>query len=175
MMMNQEPIVNRVAKSPLKSIDLEDYYPKGDEVIIDIADNLYNGMILREKDFREFVKNHNWQQYEKKFVALTCSVDAIVPTWAYMLLASKLKPYAQLVVYGGLQELHRNKWKLAIEKINLEEFKDAKVVVKGCGNLPEVEYGYVAFTQVITGIVSSMMYGEPCSTVPVYKRPKEKL
>lgn len=170
--MSEQPIVNRVAKSPLKSIDLEDYFPDGEITVYDLAENLFNGMILREKDFREFIKSHNWQQYDNKFVALTCSVDAIVPTWAYMLLATKLSPYARLVVFGNKETMYRSMWHMAIEKIKPENFEGAKVVVKGCGNLPETQYGYVALSQALTPYVSSLMYGEPCSTVPVYKKPK---
>ena len=170
--MNDQPILNRVANSPLKSLDLEDYFPKGNTLSFDIADNLYNGMILREKDFREFIKNHDWLQYHDKFVAIFCSVDAIVPTWAYMLLASKMNPHAKLVVFGEIKELHRSMWDLAINKIKAEDFKDAKVVVKGCGDLPETEYGYVALTQALLPVVSTLMYGEPCSTVPIYKKKK---
>lgn len=170
--MSDQPIINRVTKSPLKSIDLEDFFPKGDIYVYDIAQNLHNGMILREKDFREFVKNHEWQKYSNKYVALTCSAEAIVPTWAYMLLTSKLSPYAKLIIFGNEQELSRSMWNLAIEKIKAEDLKDAKVVVKGCGNLPEIEYGFVALCQALTPLVSSLMYGEPCSTVPIYKKPK---
>jgi len=170
--MDNQPIINRVAKSPLKSIDLEDYFPKGETVIYDIADNLYNGMILREKDFRAFVKDHNWQRYDGKYVALTCSVDAIVPTWAYMVLTAKINAFAKVVVHGDKKDLFKRMWHLAIEKIEQEDFNNAKVVVKGCGNLPEVEYGYVALTNALVPKVTSLMYGEPCSTVPVYKKRK---
>lgn len=171
--MDDQPIINRVAKSPLKSIDLEDYFPKEETVVYDIADNLYNGMILREKDFRAFVKEHNWQIYKDKYVALNCSVDAIVPTWAYMLLAAKINTYAKVVEYGDKRDLIRRMWHVAVEKIEQEDFNNSKVVVKGCGNLPDVEYGFVALTNALVNKVTSLMYGEPCSTVPVYKRPKK--
>ena len=167
-----EEIVNRVASSPLISLNLEDYYPQGERVLYDLKDNLFQGMILKEKDFREFVKNHDWSQYEGKYVAITCTADAIVPTWAYMLLASKIEPIAKNVVFGDLKSLEEQLMKGAIDEINPEEFRDTKVVVKGCGDLPIGEFAYVELTKKLRPVVSSLMFGEPCSTVPIYKRPK---
>jgi hypothetical protein len=168
-----EEIVNRVASSPLISLNLEDYYPQGERVLYDLKDNLFQGMILREKDFREFVKNHDWSQYEGKYVAITCTADAIVPTWAYMLLASKIEPIAKNVVFGDLKSLEEQLMKGAIEEINPEEFRGAKVVVKGCGDLPIGEFAYVELTKKLRPVVSSLMFGEPCSTVPIYKKPRK--
>ncbi len=166
-------IVNRVASSSLVTIDLEDYYHVGERVIVDIKDWLFQEMILKEKDFRAYVKEHDWSQYAGKNVALTCSIEAIIPAWAYMLITTKLKE-ANKVVLGDLQQLELSLFQEALSKINLEELKDAKVVVKGCGDLPVPDAAYVQLTHLLTPVVSSLMYGEPCSTVPVYKAPKKR-
>lgn len=169
----EHEIVNKVAKSPLITFNLENYYHKGERVMYDIKDNLFQGMILREKDFRTFVKEYDWSQYEGKNVAITCSVDAIVPTWAYMLLATKIEPFAHMVVYGDLASLEQALFKQALSSVKLEEYQEAKVVIKGCGHLPVPEFAYVEITRLLRPVVSSIMYGEPCSTVPLYKKPKE--
>lgn len=171
-MERQEEIINRVAKSPLTTLDLADYYHKGERLVYDIKDNLYQGVMLREKEFRSFLKEKNWEEYKDKNVAITCSVDAIVPTWAYMLLASKLSPHAHMVVFGDLAVLDMALMKEALGKIDLAGLKDAKVVVKGCGDIAIPEFAFVEVTRLLTPHVTSLMYGEPCSTVPVYKKPK---
>ncbi|MGD1894886.1 MAG: DUF2480 family protein [Cyclobacteriaceae bacterium] len=172
-MPNDTEIVNRVANSPLITFDLEDYYPQGERVVYDIKDNLFQEMILREKEFRAFVKEHDWSQYQDQYVALTCSVDAIVPTWAYMLLATKLEPYAKRVVFGTLETLEAVLFRDVLSSINPADFQDAKVVVKGCGNYPVPDFAYVEITRMLRPYATSIMYGEPCSTVPLYKRPKK--
>ena len=172
-MPNDTEIVNRVANSPLITFDLEDYYPQGERVVYDIKDNLFQEMILREKDFRAFVKGQDWSQYQDQYVALTCSVDAIVPTWAYMLLATKLEPYAKRVIFGTLETLEAVLFQDALLSINPADFQDAKVVVKGCGNYPVPDFAYVEITRMLRPYATSIMYGEPCSTVPLYKRPKK--
>ncbi|GAA4848070.1 DUF2480 family protein [Algivirga pacifica] len=169
-----EEIINRVAQSPIITLNLEDYYHQGERIILDIKDQLFQGLILREKDFRAFVKEHDWTQYEGKNVALTCSADAIVPIWAYMLLASKLEVHAHMVAFGSLEELEISLYKEALSKIDVEQFRDRPVVIKGCGNLPVPTYAYVEITRLLKPVVKSLMYGEPCSTVPVYKRPRVK-
>lgn len=165
-------IINRVASSPIVSIDLEDYYHAGERVVYDIADNLFQGMILREKDFREFIKSHDWNQYQDKNVALVCSADAIVPTWAYMLLATKFEGVVNLVVMGSLETLEYALFNQALSKIDLESVENRPVVVKGCGELPIPESAYVEITRLLKPRVKSLMYGEPCSTVPLFKRPR---
>lgn len=170
MAEQQETIVNRVANSPLITFNLEDYYPKGERVVYDIRQNLFQEMILKEKDFRASVKEHDWSQYKDQYVALTCSVDAIVPTWAYMLLITKLEPYANMVVFGSLETLEAVLFKEALSKIDLEQFKDAKVVIKGCGKLPVPAFAYTEITRLLRPYAASIMYGEPCSTVPLYKK-----
>ncbi|MBI4947505.1 MAG: DUF2480 family protein [Bacteroidetes bacterium] len=163
-------IINRVSESDLMEINLEDFYPKGERVLIDVKENLFQGLILREKDFREFVKNENWSKYKDKFVAITCSVDAIVPIWAYMLLSTSLQPFAKNTVFGDLKTLETVLFNETLSKINTENFPDKKVVIKGCGNLPVPESAYVEVTRILTPLVKSIMYGEPCSTVPVMKK-----
>lgn len=166
----QENIVNKVAQSGLISFDLADLYPAGERILYDIKDNLFHGLMLREKDFREFVKEHNWAQYEKNHVAVICSADAIVPTWAYMLLATKLAPFAATVVFGNLETLETILFQHALSKIDAEIYRDQRVVIKGCGDIAIPTSAYLDITFKLTGIVKSIMYGEPCSTVPIYKR-----
>lgn len=166
----QETIVNKVAQSGLMTVDLADFASKGERVIYDIKDNLFQGLILREKDFREFVKTHEWQQYQDKFVAITCSADAIVPTWAYMLLANRLEPYAAAVVFGDLATLETVIYERALETLDMEKYRDQRVVVKGCGDIEVPESAFVKFTTMLSKVAKSIMYGEPCSTVPVFKR-----
>ena len=167
-----EPIVNKVAASGLTTIDLEDYYLKGDRLLFDIKDLLFQGLILREKDFREFVKNENWSKYKDKYVAIFCSTDAIVPTWAYMLLTTHLEPFSKKVVFGNLDTLETILYNETLQKINVNDFKDARIVIKGCGNLPVPPSAYVELTRLLRPVAKSIMYGEPCSTVPLYKQPK---
>lgn len=166
----QENIVNRVAQSGLISFDLADLYPQGERVLYDIKDNLFHGLILREKDFREFVKAHDWSQYAGKHIAITCSADAIVPTWAYMLLASKMAPYAANIVFGDLIALETSLFQRALAQFDLERFRNERIVIKGCGDTQIPTSAFVEITARLTGIAKSIMYGEPCSTVPVFKR-----
>ncbi len=166
----QETIINKVAQSGLVTIDLAHFAPQGERVVYDIKDNLFHGLILREKDFREFVKEHDWQQYEGKFVAITCTADAIVPTWAYMLLANRLEPYAKDIVFGDLNTLETILYERALNNLEMEKYKDQRVVVKGCGDIPIPESAFVKFTTMLSKVAKSIMYGEPCSTVPVFKR-----
>ena len=170
--METEEIVNRVATSGLVSFDLEELFHSGERVIYDLKDNLYMGMILREKDFREFLKANDWSSYTGKNVAIICSEDAIVPTWAYMLLAIQLQPYANAVVFGDLNALEDKLFSDSISKIDTEEFRGKKVVIKGCSKLPVPISAYVEITNLLKPVAQSLMFGEPCSTVPLYKKPK---
>jgi hypothetical protein len=170
--MEQELIINKVANSGLVSLDLEDLYHKGERVVYDLKDNLFMGMILKEKDFREFLKNHDWTQYVGKNVAVICSEDAVIPTWAYMLLTIKLQPVANMIVFGNLTELDNKLFYDAIAKINPEDYRDARVVVKGCSKVPVPTSAYLEITRLLFPVVQSLMFGEPCSTVPLWKRPK---
>lgn len=166
----QETIVNKVAQSGLVTVDLAQFAPQGERVIYDIKDNLFHGLILKEKDFRDFVKEHDWQQYTGKFVAITCTADAIVPTWAYMLLANRLQPYAKDIVFGDPSTLETVLFERALEKLDIETYRDQRVVVKGCGDIPVPESAFVKFTAMLSKVAKSIMYGEPCSTVPIFKR-----
>ena len=168
-----EPLfVNRVASSGLVTLNLEELLHPAERVVYDIKDNLFHGLMLREKDFREFVKTHDWTQFDNKNVAIVCSADAIVPTWAYMLLATKLQNHAHRYVFGNLEALEQALFQEAIAGIHAEEYRDAKVVVKGCGEKPVPTFAYVAIMQKLLPVTSSVMYGEPCSTVPLYKKPR---
>ena len=166
-----EPFVNKVAESGLITLDLEKFYPKGETAVFDLKDHLFMGLILKEKDFREGLKKLDWSVYQDKNVALTCSADAIIPVWAWMLAASYLQPVAKEVVMGDEKELHRSLYLKNINAIDVNEFADQRVVIKGCGETPIADYVYMEITKKLRPVVKSIMYGEPCSTVPVYKRP----
>ncbi|AHJ96046.1 DUF2480 family protein [Hymenobacter swuensis] len=170
-----EEFVNRVANSGLVTFNLEEFIHPGERVVYDIKDNLFHGLMLREKDFREFIKTHDWTQYDGQNVAIICSADAIVPTWAYMLLAGKLQNHAHRYVFGNLEALEQELFQEAIAGVEVEQFRDAKLVIKGCGEKPVPTYAYVAIMQKLLPVAASIMYGEPCSTVPLYKRPKDKV
>lgn len=166
----QENFVNKVAASGLVTLNLEEYYPAGDRLVYDIKENLFHGLMLREKDFREFIKTHDFTQYAGKNVAIICSADAIVPTWAYMLLSNRMKPHANEVVFGNLEVLEAVLFTKALSKIDINAFANERVVIKGCGDIAVPTSAYVELTNLLTPVVKSIMYGEPCSTVPVYKR-----
>jgi len=166
----QENFVNKVAQSGLVTLDPAAFYPQGERVIYDIADNLFQGLILREKDFREFVKEHDWSQYQDKYVGIICSADAIVPAWAYMLLANRMAPYAKDVVFGDKEALETILFAKAIAGLDAEQYRDQRLVVKGCGDVEVPVSAYVALAEKLTPVVKSLMFGEPCSTVPLYKR-----
>lgn len=167
-----DEIVNRVANSKLVSIDLEDLYPKGERVSFDIAPWLYEGLILKEKDFREAVDGHDWSQYRDNYIALICSVDAIIPSWAYLLLTTKLAPYAKEIVIGNLELLETVIFKDIIDSIEIDIFKDKPVILKGCANKPIPETAYSLLIRRLQPYVKSIMYGEACSTVPLFKEKK---
>jgi len=171
-MEEKSEIVNRVSQSSLISIDLETLYPQGERVVYDIAQNLFQGLILKEKDFRAFIRDQDWSQYEGKHVAITNSADAIIPTWAYMLLTSKMEPFATTIILGELEELEKRLFSQVLAHIDPEEYTNAKVVIKGCSGLPVPDSAYVDLTMKLRPFVASIMFGEPCSTVPVYKAKK---
>lgn len=165
-----EPFVNKVAESGLITLDLEKFYPKGETAVFDLKDHLFMGLILKEKDFREALKKLDWSVYQDKNVALTCSADAIIPVWAWMLVVSYLQPVAKEIVMGDEKELHRSLYLKNIDAIDVNEFAGQRVVIKGCGETPIADYVYMEITKKLRPVVKSIMYGEPCSTVPVYKR-----
>ncbi|MBK9477461.1 MAG: DUF2480 family protein [Bacteroidetes bacterium] len=163
-------ITNKVAASGLITLDLEEFYPEGERVLVDIKEQLFQGLILREKEFRAFIQDMDWSTYRDKFVAITCSTDAIVPTWAYMLLTAALAPFAKKIVFGNLEQLEQSIFQETLAKLNLTQYKDARIVVKGCGKLPIPKGAFVELTSLLQPLAKSIMYGEPCSTVPLYKR-----
>lgn len=163
-------IVNRVAQSKLLTFDLEDYYPAGERVLLDIKEWLYEEIILKEKDFRAHVGNHDWEQYKNVFVALCCSSDAIIPGWAYMLISTKLQPYAKKVVLGSLEDLETTLFQAIIEDLDISDFKDKPVIIKGCSNKPVPPNAYLWATIKLQPVAKSIMYGEACSSVPLFKR-----
>ncbi len=167
-----EEIINRVANSKLITIDLEDFYPEGKRVIFDIKDWLYEELILREKDFRESVKNHDWSLYKENYVALTCSSDAIIPSWAYLLITTELNNYAKKVVIGDLELLETVIFNEIITNLNINEFKNKPVIIKGCSNKPIPQSAYSMLISKIQPEVKNIMYGEACSTVPLFKKRK---
>lgn len=168
-----EEIINKVAQSGLVEFNLEDYYPKALNELFDIKPYLFHELILREKDFREFIKTHNWSQYQDKNVAICCTADAIVPTWAYLLITTALSGYANKVVFGDISFLVNVLFEEALNKINIADFTDQRVVVKGCSNLDVPVHAYVRITALLAPVAKSIMYGEPCSTVPIYKKAKK--
>jgi len=170
--MEKEEILNRVSNSALITFDLEDLYVEGERVLIDIKDQLYEGLILREKDFRDFIRDHAWLDYKDKLVAITCSSDAIIPTWAYMLMTVALQPYAKKIVFGSLDNLERVLYQEELAKVDWEKFRDKKIVVKGCSKVNVPIEAYVEVINRLRPITSSIMYGEACSTVPLFKKPK---
>lgn len=166
-----DTIINKVAESGLVTIDLEKYLPdKGESAVFDLKDFLFMGLILREKDFREALKNHDWEKYRNKNIAITCSADAIIPVWAYMLVTSYLQPVAKEIVVGNEKELHKTVFVKNISSLNTVELTGKRIVLKGCGEIPVDEFAYAEATRILMPVAKSIMYGEPCSTVPVFKR-----
>lgn len=163
-------IENKVEKSGLITLDLVDFIPSGKQVVIDLKDFMYEGLILREKDFRDQLKDKDWSEYQDAFVAVTNSSEGIVPLWAYMLISSALQPYASLVIRGNLAHLKGALLRRSIEAINESEYQDKRVIIKGCGEESIPDSAYINITQKLQPVVKSLMFGEACSTVPVYKR-----
>ena len=159
-----EEIINRVANSKLKTFDLEEIYPKGERVLFDIKDWLFQELILKERDFRVFVKNHDWSQYKNAFVAITCSADAIIPSWAYMLVASEATVFANKVVIGNLETLETAIYQELLSFLDYSEFVDAPVIIKGCADKPIPNSAYAFLIEKLQPIAKSIMFGEACST-----------
>ncbi|TVZ47924.1 DUF2480 family protein [Olleya sp. Hel_I_94] len=165
-----EEIINRVANSKLITLDLEDYYPKGQRVLLDIKDWLFQELVLKEKDFREYIKNHDWSQYQNQYVAITCSADAIIPDWAFMLLVVNLEPFVEKCHIGTLEDLETSIYQDLISAIDGTIYQDKPVIIKGCSNKPVPINAYVMITNKLKPYAKSIMYGEACSFVPLYKR-----
>ncbi|WP_303316311.1 DUF2480 family protein [Flavivirga abyssicola] len=165
----KDEIINRVANSKLITIDLEDYYPEGQRVLFDIKDWLFDGFVLREKDFRRQALEFDWSQYQDSYIALTCSSDAIIPGWAYMLLSIHLEPFAKKVVIGDLETLESSIYQDILNQLDITEFKDKPVIIKGCSKKPVPQNAYIMLANKLKPYVKSIMYGEACSSVPLYK------
>lgn len=166
-------IVNKVAQSGLVAIDLEDWWTEGERVVLDIAPWLVEGLLLREKDFREHIATHPWPTYAGKHVAVLCSSEAIIPRWAWMLITTALSPYACTIIFGSAETLEAELYRTKIQALDLEQFRDRRVVIKGCSHKPVPVQAYSELTRLLQPVVRSILYGEPCSTVPVYKRTKD--
>jgi len=167
--MNDE-IKNRVADSNLITIDLEDFYPIENRVALDISQWLFEGSILREKEFRKQIKNYNWEQYKDQYIALTNTSGAIIPAWAFMLVTVLLTPFAKNISIGDLEQLENKIFSEIISKLDLSKYNDKRVIIKGCSNKPIPENAYIKLTQKLQPIVKSLMYGEACSSVPLFKK-----
>ncbi|MCT8339188.1 DUF2480 family protein [Flavobacteriaceae bacterium TK19130] len=168
----ENEIINRVANSKLVTFDLEEFYPQGERVTIDISQWLLEGIVLKEKDFRVAIKNFNWGQYSNSYIALHCSTDAIVPGWAYMFVALEASKVAKKVVVGSLEELESQLFTEIINGMDLSEFQDKPVIIKGCSRKPVPQSAFVLLAQKLQPVARSIMYGEACSAVPLFKRKK---
>lgn len=165
----KDEIINRVANSKLITVNLEDYYPKGQRVLFDIKDWLFEGFVLREKDFRTQVSEFDWSQYQDSYVALTCSTDAIIPGWAYMLISIQLEPFAKKVMIGNLETLETSIYQDVLNNLDISEFTNKPIIIKGCSKKPVPPNAYIMLANKLKPIAKSIMYGEACSSVPLFK------
>jgi len=163
-------ITNRVEKSSLIQVNLDEYYPNGERTLFDLKDCLKDGLVLIEKDFRAFVKDNDWAVYQDQYVGIICSVDAIVPLWAFMLVASKIEPFAKKVIFGNLENLEKAIFNGVLSELDYTQFKDKNVIVKGCGKHPIPESVFVDFSIKLQSFAKNIMFGEACSAVPLFKK-----
>lgn len=170
--MTDEPILNKVAASGILTLDLEELYPAGERVVFDLKPLLWQEIALKEDELRAFCKQHDWSHYTDKLVSIHCSVDAIIPTWAFMLITTHLQPYAAFVTQGNADDLERTVFTRLVHALDVAPYRGARVVVKGCSKLPVPINAYVELSAKLLPVVKSLMFGEPCSTVPLYKAPK---
>ncbi|HEX8574863.1 MAG TPA: DUF2480 family protein [Flavobacterium sp.] len=168
----EDKIINKVANSVLEVFDLEDYYPKGTRTLIDISQWLYEGFLLKEKDFRESLKNHNWLQYQDHYVAIHCSTDAIIPAWVAVLVTVHVTPFAKKVVLGNSNDLETALYQDILAGIDYSRYQNKPVILKGCSKKPVPESAYVMVIQYLQPYAKSIMYGEACSAVPLFKAQK---
>lgn len=166
----EKEIVNRVANSSIVTLDLEDFYPEGKRLALDISQWLLEGIVLREKDFRAYVKEHDWSQYQDCYVALGCSTDAIIPGWAYMLISLELAPHTKKTIVGSLDTLESIIYASIIENLNVDAYIGKPIIIKGCTSKPIPENAFVLFSQKLQPVARSIMYGEACSAVPLFKK-----
>ncbi|QHI37195.1 hypothetical protein IMCC3317_25730 [Kordia antarctica] len=165
-----DEIINRIAQSKLVTINLEDYYPVGERVLFDISDWLLEGLILREKDFRKYVAEYDWSKHQGHYVSLVCATDAIIPAWAYMLVSVHLTPFVEKVIIGTLENLETSIYQDIISKLDVSSYQDTPIIIKGCANKPIPDNAYTMIISKLHGVAKSIMYGEACSSVPLYKR-----
>lgn len=165
-----DEIINRVANSPLVTIDLEEFYPEGRRMVFDLKDFLWEELILKEKVFRENLRNHDWSQYQDAYVALDCTTDAIIPSWAFLLVATHLQPFAKRIVKGNLVDLETSLYQEIISNLDVSAFENKKIIVKGCSRKPVPDAAYILLVEKIQPHIQSLMYGEACSTVPLLKK-----
>ncbi len=166
----ENEITNRVENSSLMQVSLDDYYPTGERVLYDLAANLHEGLVLVEKELRAFVAANDWSVYQDKYVGIVCSVDAIVPQWAFMLIASKIEPFAKKVIMGDKIELEKAVFNDILLKVDYAQFQDKNVIVKGCGKHPIPESVFVDFSVKLQSYAKNIMFGEACSSVPLFKK-----
>nr|WP_299337917.1 DUF2480 family protein [Allomuricauda sp.] len=166
----EKEIINRVAQSKLITFDLEELYPEGKRNVLDIKDWLFEGIILREKEFRAYLDEEDWSVYQDNYVALTCSTDAIVPGWAFMLVTAKLAPFAKKIIVGSLEDMETSLYQSVLDVLDISQFEGKPVIIKGCSNKPVPQNAYIMATTKIQQVAKSVMYGEACSSVPLFKR-----
>ncbi|MGH1385395.1 DUF2480 family protein [Kordia sp.] len=167
-----DEIINRVAQSKLITFNLEDYYPSGERTLFDISGWLMEGLILREKEFRKYVAEYDWSQHQGQYIALCCSTDAIIPAWAYMLVSVHLAPFVEKVIIGTLENLETSLYQDIINNLDVSDYQDKPVIIKGCANKPIPDNAYTMMINKLQGVARSIMYGEACSSVPLYKKKK---
>ncbi len=172
MITDDKPLINRVAESGLITLNLEQFYPKEPLISFDIKEYLFKGLILKEADFREALKSHSWEQYNGKHLSVFCSTDAIIPIWAYMLIAAMATPHATGIALATPDEYLRLYYQRALSALDYNTYSGQRIVIKGCSDKPVPPYAYVELTRLLQPLAQSIMYGEPCSTVPVFKRPR---
>jgi hypothetical protein len=168
--MMESEIINKVANSGIVSIDLGEYLPLSEVMVIDIKHQLFQELVLKEKDFRDFIKTNDWSVYQDKYVGIYCSADAIIPTWAYMLIASALSNIAKAMYFGSPSEVYGEVVAAQFLKQDLSRFKGQRIVIKGCGDITIGEQAFLSVTNALKPLAKAIMYGEPCSTVPIYKQ-----
>lgn len=172
MNLTEKPLVNRVANSGLITINLEDFFPKEEVLVFDLKDYLFMELILKEKDFRTALKEHDWEQYSGKNLVVFCSTDAIIPVWAFMLVAAHAEPFAKEIFQGNQEEFYKLAFQKALTDFDGSQHEQKRIVIKGCSNKPVPPSAYVELTKKLRPFAQSIMYGEPCSTVPIFKRPR---
>lgn len=171
-MNTDKPLINRVASSGLITINLEDFFPKGEIIVFDLKDYLFMELILKEKDFRSALKEHNWEQYQEKHLLVICSADAIIPMWAYMLVSAYASEFTQSIHQCTQEEFIKLSYQKTLSDIDYTQYQDKRIVIKGCSDLAVPPFAYTFLTKNLRPFAQSIMFGEPCSTVPVFKRPR---